>query len=144
MPFFKSTHNILKKPWEDEVWNPNWMDSNTLVLPKHTKWDYKRELKVEDVQIWEIIHESGGAQGVYAAWEPYAEFYMIRVGFRLEDKGWGVETYYGPGSQQLVMKRMIELGYPVNVDQTWVDNDDLWLYQEPDQNKIIYSISKKT
>lgn len=142
MPFFKSTHNILKKPWEDEVWDPNWMDSDKLKLPKNKKWDYKREIKIEDVQIWEVIYEGGGAQGVYAAWDPYAEFYMIRVGWQLESQGHGIETYYGQGAQELVMKRMIELGYPVHAAPTWVENDDLWLYQSPDPNKIIYSFGK--
>ena len=144
MPFFKSTYNILKKPWEDEVYDPNWMDSDTLKLPKKTKWDYKREIQVEDVQIWEVLYEGGGAKGVYAAWEPYAEFYMIRVGFQLEEQGHGVETYYGAGAQELVMKRMVELGYPLNVTKTWVETEDMWLHQSPDPDKIIYSFPTTT
>ena len=143
MPFFKSTYNILKKPWEDEVYDPNWMDSDTLKLPKTKKWDYGRELKVEDVDIWEVLYEGGGARGVYAAWEPYAEFYMIRVGFELELQGHGVETYYGAGAQELVMKRMVELGYKMNVNKTWVEDEDLWLHQSPDPDKIIYSFVNK-
>jgi hypothetical protein len=141
MPFFKSTHNILKNPWEDEVFDPNWMDSDKLKLPKRTKWDYKREMQVEDVQIWEVLFEGGGAQGVYAAWEPYAEFYMVRVGWHLEDQGLGDETYYGAGAQELVMKRMVELNYPLNVQKTWVENEDLWLYQSPEPDKVIYSFA---
>lgn len=139
MPQFKSTYNIMKKPWEDEVYDPNWMDSDTLVLPKRTKWDYKREMQVEDVQIWEVLYEGGGATGVYASWEPYAEFYMIRVGWKLEEQGHGVETYYGPGAQELVMKRMVELGYPIQTSKTWVENEDMWLYQSPDPDKVVYS-----
>jgi hypothetical protein len=142
MPQFKSTHNILKKSDEDEVFDPSWMDSDSLKLPPTKDWDYKRELKVKDVDIWEVIYEGHGACGVYAAWRPYAEFYMIRVGWYLESQGHGVETYYGPGSQNLVTKRMIELGYPVNLEKVWVDSDKVWLYNQPDQDKIVYSFSK--
>ena len=49
MPFFKSTYNILKRPDEDEVFDPNWMDSDTLKLPKHKEWDYGRQMYIEDV-----------------------------------------------------------------------------------------------
>ena len=77
MPFFKSTKDILKSPWEDELFNPNWMDSDKLVLPPSKEWDYSRELSIEDVDIWEVISEMSGPSGIYASWLPYAEFYII-------------------------------------------------------------------
>lgn len=142
MPFFKSNLNIFKKPWEDEVFEPHWMDSNELHLPKTKVWDYKREMQIEDVDIWEVIFEGGGGKGVYAAWIPYAEFYMIKTGFELESKGLGVETYYGPGSQYLVQKRMVELNFPLNIKKVWVEPENEWLYHPPEDNKIVYSFSK--
>ena len=77
MPFFKTTYNILTKPWEDEAWDDNWMNSDTLILPPKKDWDYKRELTIEDVSLWEVIYQQGGGLALYASWDPYAEFYLI-------------------------------------------------------------------
>lgn len=127
MPIFKSTKNIFVD--FGEVHDPNWADLNSIALPPKTLWDYSRELQIEDIDIWEVIEERGGAAGVYAAWSPYAEFYMIRVGNVLESKGYGIETYYGPGSQKEVIKRMKELGYHLTLHKIWVEPEDMWLYQ---------------
>lgn len=129
MPFFKSTYNILKTPWEDEVFNENWMDYDTVYLPPTKEWDYSRKLNIEDVEIWEVINEQGGGIGVYASWKPYAEFYMIRVGWQLENNGYGIETYYGPKSEEKVIKRMKELNIAFSLNDKWVEPGDMWLYE---------------
>lgn len=126
MPFFKTTANIFIDG--GEYFDPNWMDSNTLVLPPKTNWDYSRELKIEDVDIWEVLYQQGGGFGIYAAWSPYAEFYLIRVGWNLEKTGHGFETYYGPGSSDKVYKRAKELGIDLVKYEHWVEPEDMWLY----------------
>lgn len=136
MPVFKSTYNILKKPDEDEVFNPNWMDSDTLVLPPTKKWDYSREMTVEDVDIWEVIAESG-SMGIYAAWCPYAEFYMITLGVDYQT-GWTIgnyhyqdkiiETFYGKNAEKKAYGRAIEIGIIPMLNKKWVDPEDMWLY----------------
>lgn len=137
MPIFKTTYNILTKPWEDELFNPNWMDSDKIQLPPSIEWDYSRELKIEDVDIWEVIYEQGGAVGLYAAWMPYAEFYMLRVGWWNEAQGHGIETYYGPGCQEKLQKRIKELGLPIQIYEKWVPDSDMWLYENPEPKKLI-------
>jgi hypothetical protein len=129
MPFFKSTYNILKTPWEDEVFNENWMDSDKLYLPPKYDWDYSRQLKIEDVDIWEVIYEQGGGIGIYASWCPYAEFYMVRVGWELEMNGHGIETYYGKGAQKQVQKRMKQLNITFSTNDVWVREEEMWLYE---------------
>lgn len=136
MPIFKSTYNILKKPDEDEVFNPNWMDSETLILPPTKKWDYSREMTIEDVDIWEVIAENG-AMGIYAAWCPYAEFYMISLGANYRT-GWTVgnyhyqdkiiETFYGKNAGVKAYNRALEIGIMPPVNKVWVDPEDMWLY----------------
>jgi len=147
MPFFKTTYNILTKQDEDEMFDPNWFDSPTITLPPKTKWTYDREMQLEDVDIWEVIHESSNGIGVYAAWSPYAEFYLVCRGFDFKNPqriingfnyiGREWETYYGPEAQKQVYQRAISLGIPLQVIQTWVDPDDLWLYQSPKETKTI-------
>jgi hypothetical protein len=129
MPFFKSTYNILKTPWEDEVFNPNWMDSNKLSFPPKNDWDYAREMQIEDVDIWEVIFQGGGGYGLYAAWSPFAEFYMITNGWIGNTNTPNIETYYGPGAQKLIQKRVKELNFPIRLNKIWVEPDEMWLYQ---------------
>lgn len=136
MPMFKSTRDIFKTPDQDEVWDYGWAHDPIYGLPPRIDWDYSRELKIEDVDIWEVIGDYGGGLGVYAAWMPYAEFYMIRRQW-MDEPGWGVETYYGPGALKKVIKRMKELNLPFSLNDYWVDKNDMWLYQDPEVKTII-------
>jgi hypothetical protein len=106
MPSFKSTINILKQTDKDELYNPNWFDKNFLELPPSIPWDNKRELQVENVDIWEVITEMSGPTGIYASWMPYAEFYMIVSQGKIDS------TYYGEGSDKYAAKRAEELSIP--------------------------------
>jgi hypothetical protein len=131
MPFYKTTYNIIKVPWEDELFNVElFMGGNSLYIPPTKKWDYKRKLNIEDVDIWEVIYEESGGIGVYASHDPYAEFYMIRVGWEKEAMGYGVETYYGSGSMEEVKKRMDHLKIPYAVRKMWVEPEDMHLYSK--------------
>ncbi len=146
MPIFKTTLNILKIVDADELHDRNWMDSDTLQLPPggpdnpKLKWDYSREMTVDDVDIWEVLYEASGGIGVYAAWLPYAEFYMITTGCipkTINDRI--IETYYGPNSQKQVYARATELGIPLTVNTVWIEEDDVWLHAQPKHtdNKTI-------
>jgi hypothetical protein len=124
---FKTTKNIFTD--FGNVFDPNWMDSDKIITPPKKNWDYKRPMQIEDVNIWEVICEQGGGVGVYASWDPYAEFYMIRVGWFLEHQGYGAEVYYGPGALKKVMKRMDEMKIPYSKTKHFVEPEDMWLYK---------------
>lgn len=141
MPFFKSTYNILKKPDEDEVFDPNWMDSDTLKLPPggqddvKNQWDYARPLKIADIDIWEVIYEASGGIGVYAAWKPYANFYMITSGWLSIQSNQSVnerivEYFYGKNAQNDVLLRAQQLNIPLSLTPVWVSDDDMWLHSD--------------
>ena len=152
MPFFKSTFNILKKVDEDEVFESKWMDGNSIQLPPKVDWDYQREIKIEDVDIWEVLTELDGGKGVYAAWSPYAEFYMITTGWDtrndfmyFKDSGRMqhytpkmFETFYGPLAQKQVYHRAKELGIHLNLNSYWVNEDEIWLHTQPEFKNKIY------
>lgn len=125
---FKSTHNIFVD--FGEVFDDNWMNHDTIQTPPNPVWDYSRPLQIEDVDIWEVIYEQGGGMGVYASWCPYAEFYLIRTGWWNAPNN--IETYYGPGSESIVIKRMAELGIKTALYTHWVEPEDMWLYQDPE------------
>jgi hypothetical protein len=138
MATFKTSYNIFKKPWEEELFDENWMDKDKAFAPPTVNWDYSREMKIEDVEIWEQIYYATSGIGLYAAYLPYAEFYMITGQWIVDNPG-RIECFYGPGSMQAAYKRAIELGMPISVNQKWVDDKDLWLFQEsaPKADKII-------
>jgi len=132
VPFFKSTYNIFTKPDEDEVFDPNWFDTPFMQLPPSRPWDYKRDITIEDVDIWEQIYFQGGGLGLYVSWSPFAEFYLItHHGFRYKPNS--IETYYGPLAAEKAGKRAIELGMPINFKKVWVDDSDMWLYKAPEE-----------
>lgn len=122
MPIFRTTDNIFKD--QGEYFDANWMDSDSLILPPNQEWDYKREMIIEDVDIWEVIAEVSGL-GVYAAWQPYAEFYLLKM----PDKN-KTETFYGKQSQKRLYNNLKSKGISLKLHNRWVDTDKLWLYND--------------
>jgi hypothetical protein len=116
MPQFKTNQNIFKD-FGDEVWNDNNMDSDKIMLPPSPDWSYDRIMEIEDVEVWEVIIERGGGTAVYAAWCPYAEFYMVR-------HSWGeeLEVFYGRFVQPQVLERIDELKIEISATLTMVSH----------------------
>ena len=129
MPFWRTTKNIFSDLGEH--FDPNWMDSDKLITPPNKPWDYKRDMQIEDVNLWEEIRFNPRGIGVWAAWDPYAEFYMITNGKS------AIETFYGPGASRAVYKRAKELGVNLLINTHWVEDDEMWLHQNPENNKNI-------
>jgi hypothetical protein len=105
------------------------MDSDKIILPPKIDWDYSKELKIEDIDLWEVIYQASGGIGVYAAWSPYAEFYMITTGFSTSSNDSSVITYYGKNAHKMVQEKMKQLQIPFSINQYWVEPEDMWLYE---------------
>lgn len=129
MPTFKTTKNILQKTDEDELYDENWMDSNKVIVPESEEWDYKREMFIEDVEIWQVIYEAGGGWGIYASWKPFCEFYMITLGWNPLLNGIDIETFYGPEAAKKVFFKAKEIGIDLLITKIWVENEDLSKYK---------------
>lgn len=106
MPIFKTNQDIFKT-FGEEVYDPNTFDTPFLTLPPSPEWDNSRELQIEDVDIWEVIYEAGGGNSLYAAWCPYAQFFMLLI-------NGSVETFYGIHGEKMLEKKLQELNiqYP--------------------------------
>lgn len=106
MPTFRTNQDIFKTHGE-ELYDENHKNYDFLNLPPSPAWDNSRPLQIEDVDIWEVILEGGGGFGLYAAWCPYAQFYMLRL--RGE-----VEWYYGPEGEKMLENRLqsLNISYP--------------------------------
>lgn len=138
MPQFRSTHNIFKDPGGDTIHDDNWFDSDKPVYPPTFDWDYQRPMTIEDVAIWEMIWYASGGFALYAAWCPYAEFYMITHEQIVHNPS-NLELFYGPMAMENAYKRARELGMPLPLNKVWVDDKDMWLHvpPPPEEKKII-------
>lgn len=110
MPIFKSNKNVFVD--FGEYYDPNWMDSNVIVLPDTKEWSYDRELQIEDVDLWEVISEFSGG-GVYVSWSPYAEFYMVV----LPEWAGGIKTFYGKDCLPSVKAYLREKNIPYSIQK---------------------------
>lgn len=126
---FKSTPQIFGEL--GEVFDPNWLDSDKIILPPSPMWDYKRPMQIEDVDVWEVIWEASNGWGVYASWCPYAEFYLILNNGELE-------FYYGPEADKTVQKRIKELNIPHKPHKKWINDEHLWIYKKQTSKQIIF------
>ena len=129
MPFYKTTKNIFVD--YDEHFDQNWMDQNSVYIPPNRKWDYKEELKLEHIDLWEVIWESDFS--VYAAYDPYAEFYLLKYPLRfMEEKPElpPYETFYGKLAQQRLMNHLSQWNIELPINKLWVEDNELWLYNK--------------
>ena len=138
MPIFKTTIDILTKPWEDNLYDENWLDKPTVFYPPTKKWDNSREMSIEDVDIWEVIYQQGGGIAFYVSWSPFAEFYLVTLPFYMshstKDK---IETYYGIDAAKKVYDRAKDFGITLEVHKVWVEPDDMYLYEKPKTSTLI-------
>jgi hypothetical protein len=87
MPRFKSLDNIIN--CNGEIFDPAWLQGDHIVVPSWPEWTESRDIQVEDVLVWEVCVEYSGRDGIYAAWNPHAEFYIHVQG------GQVIETFRG-------------------------------------------------
>lgn len=118
MPVFRSTNNIFKD--FNEHFDENWMDSDSLVLPPCQPWDYKRPIKLEDVDLWEVIVECGQGK-VYAAWQPFAEFYLLIYPGPNGLGESGIATFH---SHKELIKELDRINCYYVLNDYWIDNDN--------------------
>lgn len=92
MPRWKATEQIINLHRDGEVFDENWMNYDSIFqyMPEPTEWTEARPPRVDEVDIWEVITEMSGPVGVYAAWQPHAELYIVTSGWKIlqEFSGW--------------------------------------------------------
>jgi hypothetical protein len=109
MPTFKNTIDILSNPWSFEFSEENAISN----LPSSILWESDEEITVSDVLLWEQLYYEPGNVGVYTAYNPYAEFYLITYNLFFETE-LKFETFYGKTAAQQCYNRATELGIYLN------------------------------
>lgn len=107
------TSNILASQWEIAA-----VDQPS---EQSRDWHYVNTMQISDVAVWETVYYESGVVGVYAAHDPYAEFYAV-VPCASCDRISTWRTFWGQsaGSQaQQWLSR--ELGIHLDTAQTWTN-----------------------
>jgi hypothetical protein len=96
MPRWKATEQIINLHRDGEVFDENWMNYDRIsqYAPPIIEWTGDRPMRVEDVDLWEVITEQSGPVGVYGAYMPFGELYVVTSGWRIvaEFSGWNANS----------------------------------------------------
>ena len=125
MSIFKSTNEILNNPWENisvEFKNITGKEPRT-----NHEWNYQTDVTVTDIKIWEQLYFQPGNIGVYAAYSPYIEFYMIVYNLFLNTSA-GTQTFYGAGAENKMLEQLDKFKITLTKNTVWVEPKDVWLY----------------
>jgi hypothetical protein len=114
---FKSTYQILNNPWKEDV--PN-VDLYPKIFPPSVEWKNDKHLEITDVSLWEQIYYEPGIIGVYAAWDPKAELYLVTYNFLLGENT-GYKTFWGNNCVDDIVKELQNLGIDIPVRQIKID-----------------------
>lgn len=77
------------------------------------KWENDNLPLLEDIVIWEELHYEAELIGIYAAWSPYADCYLIAYN-QFCNSHWHFEFFVGEHAVQQVYDRAVSLGISLN------------------------------
>jgi hypothetical protein len=111
MPVFKTT---------DEILNNLWKISNQVEdLPARHEWLKSKNIEFSDITMWEEIYFQPGNIGIYAAWSPYAELYVIT--YNLINC---IDVFSGENAGVNVYRKANSLGIKLPINTVWVAPND--------------------
>lgn len=111
---FKTTREILKNDALTNIQSSH----PSCHLPPRLDFLYDKQIRIKDIELWEEIYRQPGNIGIYIAWSPYAEFYMIVYELFL-GTGYETETFYGQGAAESVFKKSKSLGIILEVQTVY-------------------------
>jgi hypothetical protein len=110
MPILKSTREILDNPWDECLQNA--------IIPQNVPPQCYELLTFDEIEVWEQIYFDGGNIGIYGAWKPYAEFYIITYNLFMKIPA-GIEIYQGVDAGSKIWKKASELGIVLPINRIW-------------------------
>ena len=124
MAVYRSTQEILGSSWEDINDIPS-----TSLYPQREYCNSWQQLTYNDIKLWELIYHVPGGISVYAAWNPYTEFYII-VHDLFKSLPCGIEQFYGSNAETQVVERLKKFGITLPENQVWINPDIAWMYDK--------------
>ena len=90
-------------------------DLGTDTVPDMSAWHYGTDISIDKINYWETIYFKAGDLGIYAAHDPYVEYYIIVPYFFINN----IETYYGMNASVEVFNRAKDIGIDLSFNKIW-------------------------
>jgi hypothetical protein len=116
-PIVRSTSDILNNPWKTDF--SKYSSSKHRSIPP--TWNLSEPITIEDVSFWEQLYYKPGTIGIYVAWSPYTEFYLI-VHNLYSHLDQGIETFCGSNAYNDVSVRAAQLGINLMTTTIWANS----------------------
>ena len=124
MAVYRTTEELLKSCWENENFLPS-----TDLYPEREYCTTWRDISYRDIELWELIHHIPGGISVYAAWNPYTEFYII-VHDLFKETPAAIESFYGPRAEEELLEKLKTYGVTLSKNRVWINPDFSWMYDQ--------------
>lgn len=79
-----------------------------------------------DIKTWELVYSVPEVITLWAAWNPYTEYYLI-VHELFKSEKWGIEEYTGSNAENLVIKRFQSFGVDLPISKIWLEKEHVWM-----------------
>jgi hypothetical protein len=124
---FKTLDQIKTNLW----WTNDYIetDNDLSSIPKREEWYYDKALSVTDIKLWEQLYFQPGILGVYASWDPYAEFYIVVHNLFL-DTDIGIISFYGKDAANKLTEYLKSYEIVLPIFRSYVEDKDVWLYKD--------------
>jgi len=93
MNILRSLDSIVTNAWGSER-DGSCILNNSPHVPLYTPWDYSKKMVITDIALWEQLYHEPGNVGLFVAWNPYIEYYLL-VFYPFLDSKKGFKSYYG-------------------------------------------------
>lgn len=77
-------------------------------IPSYEEWDYSESVDINKIKLWEQLYHDPGNLGLFVAWSPYIELYIL-VYYPFLDTKNGIQIFYGKDACYDVSAIMKEL-----------------------------------
>ena len=115
MNILRTLDSIQENMWGEK--DSGIFEANTSSpIPLYNKWNYADILDISKVKIWEQLYHDPGNIGLFAAWNPYIEYYII-VNYPFLNTNYGIITYYGEDACRDVVNHMREISVNFEVSR---------------------------
>lgn len=94
-------------PWENK--------EHTTMKKIPPKWNNDVDLTIDDVVIWEQIYHQPGNIGIYVAWSPNEEFYIVVYDLFVNTSA-GIKIFKGPTAVDriLALASKLDINLPIS------------------------------
>ena len=116
----RPTYDILRNPWKNDFSDC----TQTAITKLPPSWQSPQEITIDDVIFWEQLYFKPGNIGIYVAWNPYTEFYMV-VHNLYSYTAHGIKTFVGDSAHEKLLNYVAPFKINLEVKKVWVESAPL-------------------